>query len=209
MINLIIAIIVSYLLGAIPFAFIVGKIKGIDIRRHGSGNVGATNATRVIGKVPGIIVLILDIAKGALAVTLIASFVYNRGVPIERELFNFLLAYAVIFGHVFNVFLGFKGGKGVATTAGVMFGLYPVLAIIAIAIWLISLYFIKYVSVSSLIAALSMSVSGAMMGLPANVVIFCITIFIAACCTHRSNIRRLVKGEEGRTDSMFTKKGNN
>src|SRR5262245_32464994 len=119
MINLLYGIVISYLVGSIPTAFIFGKLyKNIDIRQHGSGNVGATNVFRVLGKKPGIIVLVLDIIKGVIPVVLVAD-IFGLVQPWHR----ILLAFCAVAGHNWTIFLGFKGGKGVATSLGVLIGL--------------------------------------------------------------------------------------
>ena len=124
MLKFIIGIIASYLCGTIPTAFLIAKcVGGIDIREHGSGNVGATNALRVMGKLPGIVVLLLDMGKGVLAVLLISAIFSSNEIP--PEIVKAVFGWAVVCGHVFNVFLKFKGGKGVATSAGILLCIAP------------------------------------------------------------------------------------
>src|SRR5215210_5065596 len=119
---------VSYLLGSIPFGLIVGRMRGIDIRQHGSGNIGATNVLRVLGKPWGIPVFFLDAAKGAAAV-LIAQHL-GRGHGIPEAAAGILGAICCILGHNFPIWLGFKGGKGIATSAGVLIGMLPIAAVV-------------------------------------------------------------------------------
>lgn len=197
MIILLISIIASYLLGSIPTSYIFGKIfKGIDIREHGSGNVGATNAYRVIGKLPGLIVLAIDIAKGALPVTLFTGFLLNAGVNADKETLQVILGSAVIIGHIWTVFLGFKGGKGVATAAGVILGLNGKILIFALIIWIIIFIITHYVSVSSVISALSVPIIFTLLGASAKIVVFSAAISLIIISRHRPNIQRLFKGEE-------------
>src|SRR3989338_5104487 len=115
-----ISLVLSYLIGSIPTSYIFAKaLKGIDIRQFGSGNVGATNTYRVVGKLPGLLVLIIDILKGLICVALVAKLFLRLGVTIEPTTYGMILGFMAIVGHIWSVFLGFKGGKGVATSAGV------------------------------------------------------------------------------------------
>ena len=155
------AIIAAYLIGSIPTAYIFGKtLKGMDIRKYGSGNVGATNVFRTVGKVPGIIVLVLDYLKGFIAVTLIPHLVhmYTSDPVADQSIFYIALGAAAIVGHIWTCFLGFRGGKGVATTAGVMTGLYPGIFLTGLLIWILVFSIRKYVSLASLAAAASLPI---------------------------------------------------
>jgi len=132
------AVAAAYIVGSIPTAYIFGKmLKGIDIRKYGSGNVGATNVFRTVGKLPGIIVLVLDYIKGFIPVTLFPQVVrmLTDDPVAESGILIIAIASAAIAGHIWTCFLGFKGGKGVATTAGVMTGLYPGIFLAGLIIW--------------------------------------------------------------------------
>ena len=153
LINIIFAVLLSYFLGAIPTSYIIAKVlKGIDIREHGSRNVGATNVMRVVGKGPGIIALLLDAAKGLLPVVLIAPVFYKTGI-ISEPSFRVLLGISAVCGHIWTIFLKFKGGKGVATTIGVFMGLSPFIMAAGLLCWLVVAFIFKYVSLSSLAMA--------------------------------------------------------
>jgi len=203
MLWIIISIIISYLLGSIPTAFIFGKlIKGIDIRKFGSGNVGATNALRILGKKAGIAVLFFDILKGVIAVLLVQALVGRANV--SADIFLILGGIACICGHNWTIFLNFKGGKGIATTLGVLIGLAvktPGLGIILIClvlIWVLFFMFFRIVSLASIISSLFM---------PALMIIFHqsrIMIFsgfvlsIFVLLRHKPNIIRLLQGKEAK-----------
>lgn len=187
----------SYLLGSIPTSYIFGKLfKGVDIREHGSGNVGATNVYRVVGKLPGFIVLALDLAKGLIPVTLFSGFLLNRGAGFDRETIQVFLGASVIAGHIWTIFLRFKGGKGVATAAGVVLGIEPKFLILALLIWIIVFVIIRYVSTSSICSALSIPVIFALSGASSKLVIFTAVISFIIIYRHRPNIERLIRGEE-------------
>jgi len=149
-----IIILVSYLIGSIPTAYIFGKtLKGIDIRQHGSGNVGATNALRVLGRGPGIVCLILDVLKGALPVVFLGNFAVTLFPVDAHESIYLAIGISSICGHTWTVFLNFKGGKGIATTLGVLIGLaismngiLPIIGLLLV-IWGICFAFTKIVSI--------------------------------------------------------------
>src|SRR5438094_6732257 len=151
---------VSYLLGSIPVGYLVGLVAGVDIRHAGSGNIGATNVTRVLGKRYGYPVFIVDFLKGLMAVSL-SILIEKRAQPISAptELFGIVAAISSVIGHAFPVWLSFKGGKGVATSMGALFGLVPFVALIGAAVWGITFEMTRYVSVASMTAALAIPVS--------------------------------------------------
>jgi len=204
----ILAIITSYLVGSIPTAYIFGKLyKGIDIRQHGSGNVGATNVFRVLGKKPGIIVLLLDILKGVVAVAFVAD-VFG----LTQVIYRLILALGVVSGHNWTIFLKFKGGKGIATSLGVLIGLTikiasirPVL-LLTLLIWIIGFFISNIVSLSSMIAAVCLPFIMIFTAQPFEIVclgvIFCVFVVIR----HRPNIKRLLSGQEPRVPLPFQKK---
>ncbi len=147
---------VSYLLGSIPAGYLAGRIAGVDIRHAGSGNIGATNVTRVLGKRYGYPVFIVDFLKGLMAVSL-SILMEKRAQPqsVPTELIGIIAAISCVIGHSFPVWLSFKGGKGVATSMGGLFGLMPFVALIGGAVWVITFQITRYVSVASITATLA------------------------------------------------------
>ena len=195
------AIIAAYLIGSIPTAYIFGKtLKGIDIRKYGSGNVGATNVFRTVGKVPGIIVLVLDYLKGVIAVTLIPHLVHmvTSDFVADKSVFYIALGAAAIVGHIWTCFLGFRGGKGVATTAGVMTGLYPGIFLTGLVIWVLIFSIWKYVSLASLVAAASLPILAVIYKKDLTTIVFMSIICIVGAYSHRENIKRLIQGTENK-----------
>jgi glycerol-3-phosphate acyltransferase PlsY len=196
-----ILVLIAYLLGSIPTSVWVGKtFFRIDIREHGSGNAGATNTIRVLGWKAGLPVFIFDVFKGWLAVSLADFFMADLVIPENLVFFKISLAAAVVLGHVFPVFAGFRGGKGVATLLGVGMALYPVTVWIVLGVFIAVLLLSGYVSLGSVMGAILFPFidyfllhqeSAWLTGLSILVAIF-IPI------THRKNIRRLLKGEETR-----------
>jgi len=204
MLPLVIAGLASYLIGSIPAGYIAGRIVGIDIRTVGSGNIGATNVTRVLGKRYGYPVFIVDFLKGFAAVGM-SIMIAKRAQPasVPSELFGVVGAVACVFGHSFPVWLGFKGGKGVAASAGALFGLTPFVALIAVAVWLVIFYLTRYVSVASMTAALAVPIailSMTFLGQTGGTALLYFSICLAAVVIvrHRSNLSRLVRGTEPR-----------
>lgn len=189
----IISIVLSYLLGSITFSYVVGKLlKGIDIRKHGSGNAGATNALRVLGKGPAISILLLDIAKGVVAV-LIARSLFP-----DHLWVSMLCGLAVIIGHNWPIYFGFRGGKGIATTIGVVMTLAIIPSLISGAISILAIILTRYVSLGSLIYTLLLPVIVYMMDGVDGLFYTSLAIWILAWMRHRSNIVRIVRGEENR-----------
>jgi len=196
----------AYIIGSIPTAYIFGRVlKGIDIREYGSGNTGATNVFRVIGKAPGIIVLIIDVIKGLVSATYLASgFLYLA--PVTRpDLYRILVGLSAIAGHNWTLFLKFKGGKGVATSAGVVIGLIPKIFWLGFVVWLITFFITGFVSLGSIVAAISVPIFTLAFGEPAEIVIFMCLLCLIIVYKHKSNIRRLARGEEKRI-AFFKKK---
>jgi glycerol-3-phosphate acyltransferase PlsY len=194
----------SYLIGSIPAGYIAGRIVGIDIRTVGSGNIGAANVTRVLGKRYGYPVFIVDFLKGFAAVGMSITIAKRtQPVLIPSELLGVVGAVACVIGHSFPVWLGFKGGKGVAASAGALFGLMPFVALVAVAVWLIIFYLTRYVSVASMTAALAVPItilSMMFLGQTDGTTLLYFSICLAAVVIfrHRSNLSRLVRGAEPR-----------
>lgn len=188
---------IAYVVGSIPFAYLAGRaVRGIDLREHGSGNLGATNVLRVLGAKVAVPVLLLDAAKGALPVLLLPRYTATA----DPEWAALAYGVAAIAGHAKPVFLLWRGGgKGVATAAGVFFALAPVATLVALATFLVVLFASGYVSLGSLVAALALVVALAATSGPPTPV-FWVGAGVAAFVfwTHRTNIGRLRRGEEHR-----------
>ncbi|MFH1847349.1 MAG: glycerol-3-phosphate 1-O-acyltransferase PlsY [Candidatus Omnitrophota bacterium] len=201
MIYIIAAFAAAYVIGSFPSAYVAGKLfKGIDIRKHGSGNVGATNVVRVVGKVPGIIVFIIDLLKGTFCVIVIPSVLIRvfPAVNGKYSLVCILLGAIVVSGHIWTVFLRFKGGKGVATTAGVMAGLAPEILGMGLLIWIIVFFLWRYVSLASILAAVSLPILAIFLGKSLEFIIFTSMLCVVGLFGHRGNIRRLLQGTEAK-----------
>lgn len=195
----------AYLLGSIPFGLLVARSQGVDIRQQGSGNIGATNVWRVLGRKWGLATFLADAAKGWLAVTIGYAIAARMVPPAGHDFAYFGIAAAIgcILGHNFPVWLGFKGGKGVATSLGVIIGMMPLASLIVFAIWGIVFKVSRYVSLASIVAALALPV--VVIGLLFLGGIHGWANFYFACAAgllvirrHRENIQRLVEGTEHR-----------
>lgn len=196
-----ILIIIAYLLGSIPTALIISKkFFDIDIRDYGSGNMGATNTFRVLGSKYGTIVMVFDILKGMAAVALYFFLPYYLSNDVERTNFMIGLGLSAVLGHVFPVFAGFKGGKGVATLFGMILAVQPVVAISCVGVFLIVLYLTRYVSLSSILAAMMLPVSVLWIWNENEVVyrIFALLVAFMVVITHQKNIGRILRGVESR-----------
>jgi glycerol-3-phosphate acyltransferase PlsY len=194
------AALVAYLLGSIPFGFIAGLIAGVDVREHGSGNIGATNTVRVLGKKYGYAVFVADTLKGFLAVR-IALWLAQFD-PSTSYFIGILAALFVVLGHSFPVWLRFRGGKGVAAAAGACLGLLPVATFIAVIVWLAIFFLFRFVSLASIVAAIALPISAWLLGNVADPILLGFSGLIAALIIfrHRSNIVRLLQGSEARFD---------
>ena len=208
MVSLATIVIVSYLLGSIPFGCIAGRMAGIDIRKAGSGNVGATNVVRVLGKRYGYPVFALDVLKGFGAVKI--SMVLS-GQHLEwnsPEISGMVGAISSVLGHVFPPWLKFKGGKGVATAAGALLALMPIATLIGVAVWIIVFWLTRYVSLASIVATVALPIVILIIGSPdgnsGRLLVFsssCVAALVV--WRHRSNLSRLLRGTEPR----FNRKG--
>ncbi|MBU0533993.1 MAG: glycerol-3-phosphate 1-O-acyltransferase PlsY [Candidatus Omnitrophica bacterium] len=200
--SLILVIIVGYLLGSLPFSFWLGKARGIDLRRVGSGNIGATNLARVLDARWGFLAFILDGGKGFLAVFLagyISTFFTDNimSVPMLKITGGIIS----ILGHNWSIWVKFKGGKGVATSAGVFVGLAPITLLIVLGIWVAVFIPFGYVSLASLVAAISLPILmlagiGGKVALP--IIIFSCIVTVLIIIRHRLNIKRLIQGRENK-----------
>jgi acyl phosphate:glycerol-3-phosphate acyltransferase len=220
---------IAFLLGSIPFGLIIAKAKGINIREHGSGNIGATNVLRVVGKKYGITCLLLDALKGFVPTVIAISLIRFPGIHnpmtlsgllphasefpmLTAQMFQVLTGLCAILGHNYSPWVGFKGGKGIATSAGVLIALMPTAVVILIAIWGLVFLFSRYVSLASILAAGALPfvtlwgswLHGKIQNGTWNKPLFAFSIIIAvlAIWKHRSNIQRLLAGTEHR----FTRK---
>lgn len=199
------AALAAYLAGSIPFGWLVGISRGVDIRRAGSGNIGATNVVRVLGKKAGAFTFALDVAKGVAAVSVFPAAFAMAGAPLPRDA-TIVCAVAVMLGHSFPVFLGFKGGKGVATGLGIAAALVPHTAALALALWIALFLATRYVSVGSVAAAAFAAVAPWFLDSAAGPLALSAVSVLAAMIVvkHRSNLVRLARGEENRF--CFTKR---
>jgi len=189
--KIVLIIISCYLLGSIPFGYIVGKLfKKVDIRELGSGNIGATNAFRILGPSLASLVLLGDVGKGILSIYLV------RFLNIDNLLILTIAGLAVICGHDWSLFLGFKGGKGIATTFGVVFALNPIISVLALTVWGIVVITTRYVSLSSVSAVISIFIFTILFKQPYEYIIFSAIILILGIFQHKENIERLRSKKE-------------
>ena len=194
----------AYLLGSIPFGYLVAKAKGIDIRSVGSGNIGATNAMRVLGKPAGIFVLLMDAAKGYAAVKIFSIILMKAPPVFEPEWHSYhciqiIAGVFAVLGHNYTCWLKFKGGKGIATTAGVYLALAPWALLVALVVFIFALLLTKYVSVGSIAAAIALPITVWVMT-PNNLFLCLVTTALGflAVWKHKGNIQRLKAGTENR-----------
>ncbi len=198
---------VSYLLGAVPFGLLIGRMKGIDIRTVGSKNIGATNVLRSVGKPWGIATFVLDALKGFVPAA-IFPIVGTRLAPDFQslELLSVTCAAAAILGHNFPVYLGFKGGKGVATSAGAVLGLAPAVVGIGLTVWAAFFFTLRYVSLASIAAALAVPAAAWLLYRANGPLLPSVLTVLAALIIlrHKANIGRLLRGEEHRFEKKRT-----
>lgn len=202
-------ILLAYLLGSVPTSVWWGRaFYNIDVREFGSGNAGATNTIRVLGKRAGIPVLIIDVLKGTLAVTLayVSDFASGSAPFVNYQI---ALGVAAVIGHIFPLFAGFRGGKGVATLLGVALAMEPQAAGLSLIVFLLVLLLSKYVSLSSMSAGLSFPVILLTLfpGRPVSMIAFSIVVSILLIITHKKNIERLLKKQESKVSLFKAKAG--
>jgi glycerol-3-phosphate acyltransferase PlsY len=203
--SLILGIVISYLIGSIPTAYIFGRVlKGIDIRKFGSGNIGATNALRVLGKWPGITVLVLDILKGFTAVVFLGNIIVLRLAGISDTTARILLGLGCICGHNWTIFLKFKGGKGMATTLGVLLGLavrvggLKLIFALVILTWLVIFIITRIVSLASILAGISLPIYTVLFKECDILMLTSVILALFIILRHRSNLKRIFQGKEPR-----------
>lgn len=199
-------LLLGYLLGSFPTGYLVAKAKGIDIRTVGSGNIGATNAFRILGKGPGSFVLLMDAVKGGLACAGLPALVSLLGFgrelsPTAMEWLRLLAGFSAILGHNYTCWLGFKGGKGIATSAGVLLALVPMALLIILGVFLVTFGLSRYVSLGSVLAAASLPFAAWATGASRPVLGVTTAMAILAIYKHRANIQRLLAGTENRIGS--------
>ncbi|MDX6378581.1 MAG: acyl phosphate:glycerol-3-phosphate acyltransferase [Gaiellaceae bacterium] len=190
----VILVVAAYLGGSLPFGYWAGRLRGIDIREAGSGNTGATNVWRVLGKRAGIPVLLLDMAKGFVP-ALVGMQLYGAGTAI-------VAGAAAVAGHTFPVLLGFGGGKGVATSAGVVLAVTPLHGIALVIVFAVVLWLFRYVSLASMVAACLYPLTCLLTGEPWPVIVFGAIAALGIVARHRANIGRLRAGTESQTGSF-------
>ena len=199
-------ILAAYVVGATPFGFLMGKAKGYDIRDHGSGNIGATNVVRIVGKKEGILVFVLDVLKGLVPVlvgTHFAEDIMGEHAEYFLSSVSVLIALAAIMGHNYTFWLNFRGGKGVATSGGAMTALMPWAVLAAVVVWLVVFYAKRYVALASIFAAVTIPVTVAVQGIVAKhfdeaIVVLAIVVAVMGVWRHRANIERMRAGTENR-----------
>jgi len=193
---------IAYLVGSVPTGFLVAKARGVDIRRVGSGNIGATNVFRILGKPAGIFVLLADAMKGWLAVFVVARLVAHWFYPAAdaqaREWFALCGGIFAILGHNYTCWLGFKGGKGIATSAGALVALVPMPLLIILGLWIVVFAASRYVSLASIAAAFALPFAALALGKSSTMIMVTAALAALAIYKHKANIKRLLNGTENR-----------
>jgi glycerol-3-phosphate acyltransferase PlsY len=197
-----------YLVGSVPSGYIAGRIAGVDITKVGSGNIGATNVTRSLGKKFGYPVFIADFSKGVISVLIASRFATLAGPAASGESYAIVAAVSCVAGNAFPVWLGFRGGKGVAVSIGLLVALMPIAATIVVGVWVLTFYSTGFVSLASIVAAISLPIAVRALlhfGMMTGYWLFYISVVLASFVVwrHRSNISRLFAG----TEQRFSKRG--
>ena len=187
--------VVGYVVGSIPFALVIGRLYGVDILKEGSGNPGATNVRRVVGKRAGNLCFAGDFLKGLVAAGWPQLSILGFSDPLRLAIVGLL---AAVMGHSFSVFIGFRGGKGVSTTIGGLLAIMTKVLLLSVVVWLIVYYLTRYVSLASIVLGVSLPVMAIFFREPNEVVGLCLFFAIFIILRHRSNIRRLIAGTENR-----------
>lgn len=207
LLSLIAVLLASYFVGSIPTSIIAGKIlrgRDFDIRREGSGNAGGTNVFRVLGWKPGISVMAIDVLKGVFATLVVSQWQPFGTIFLSQTVLQILCGIAAICGHIWTIFASFRGGKGVGTAAGMIVSLYPVAALICVVVFVLVVFFTRYVSLGSMCAAAALPLTLMILPSPSPTVdedvLFFFSVLITGLIifTHRSNIKRLLSGTENR-----------
>ncbi|MDB6111764.1 MAG: putative rane protein [Pedosphaera sp.] len=200
---------VAYLLGSIPSGYLAGRAKGIDIRSVGSGNIGATNVFRILGKPAGIIVLVVDGLKGWVSVALVPDLVVRLLAPGHwsesgSEYLKIIAGMSAILGHNYTCWLKFKGGKGIATSAGVVAALIPQAFVIAVIVWVVVCLLTRYVSVASITAAAVLPLATWAVHQSPRMIVIAAVMAALAIYKHKANIQRLMQGTENKIGAKKT-----
>jgi len=192
----------AYLMGSIPTGFLVGKAEGIDIRKVGSGNIGATNVFRYLGKGPGVLVMLVDAAKGWIAVRVVTPLIFQLLASSfgegARDVGLILSAVCAVIGHNYTCWLNFKGGKGIATSAGVLVAMVPYSLLIILAVWLIVVALTRYVSLASMLASFTLPFAAWLTGESVTRIVVTGSMAALAIYKHKANIQRLLNGTESK-----------
>lgn len=186
--------IVAYFVGSIPTGYLFGRARGLDIRQSGSGNIGATNVFRTLGKTAGIAVLLIDAIKGFTP----AAFLLFGATPETRELHAMAAGLFAILGHNYTCWLGFKGGKGIATSAGALIALAPLGLLVILVTWIIVFALSRYVSLASIVAAAVLPFAVWALGQSGRMIALCTVLSLLALYKHKANMQRLLAGTEHR-----------
>jgi glycerol-3-phosphate acyltransferase PlsY len=198
-----VAIVAAYLIGAVPIGYLVGRAFGVaDIRRHGSGSIGATNVLRTAGRLPALLTLGGDVAKGFLAVALGAALAKSAAGPDPGA--TAACAAAAVIGNCWSIFLGFRGGKGVATGLGAMLWLVPLAVVPAAVVWLGVTLSFRYVSLGSILGAVCLALGAALFGYPGPFVLAAFAVAAIVVGRHHANITRLLAGHEPKVGQRRT-----
>lgn len=194
----------SYLIGSIPWGFLIGRLYGVDIRKVGSGNIGATNVTRSLGKLPGRICFFLDLLKGFLPVLAVSMMLKQQYFEDPEQFAQIIAAASAVLGHMFSVFMKFRGGKGISTIFGVLLGFSPWSFLAAGIVWVLVFLISRYVSMASIAACAVLPVAATLFTMTEVyyhsiwVLAFLYLLSILAVIRHSANIRRLINGTENR-----------
>ena len=205
MTTILLVLVLSYLLGSIPASIVVGRVAaGLDIREHGSGNAGATNVYRVLGLGPAILTGFVDVAKGSLAVVVISGIHAGTPPQLSADVLKIVAGGAAVAGHIWTVFAGFRGGKGMATAIGALLFIAPAALGAALVVWLILLFTVRIMSIASLSAAIILPLATWVWetnpdgSTSTELLWFSIVLSLLIFFTHRANIGRILRGEEKR-----------
>lgn len=194
---LIFSMFIAYLVGSIPTGYLVARFKtNTDLRGFGSGSTGATNVLRAAGKLAALLTLIIDVLKGYVAATILPIMMYTFRLDIPLAQYCAIMGLCAVIGHNWPVFLKFKGGKGIATSAGVLLGIAPAPLLVGLCVWLLVFVFSKIVSVSSIIAAITIPIAAYMLNVGVEARILTIVLAALTVIRHHGNIRRIIKKEE-------------
>jgi acyl phosphate:glycerol-3-phosphate acyltransferase len=196
--TLFIALFVAYLVGSIPTGYLFAKNKNVDLRSVGSGNVGASNVLRSVGKLAALFTLLIDIFKGYAVVAYIADMMYSYRMSVNYDMYIAMMGFCAVAGHNWSLFLKFKGGKGIATSAGVLLGVCPQLLLVGLTAWVAVFAVSRIVSLASILSAVAIAASSYFLTGKLDIRVLAIALAVLTIFRHSSNIRRLINKEEKR-----------